>query len=159
MTMIGNKRDIDEVESVEIFSLQLSSYTDIIWELVASFSAPPDSYNFALTSKHFHVTNDVDDDGIISSGNEKLLATRMLRKSLLSSLGQVLKGCNSNIDLDAVLALGTKLDDNNNNEFPEKSVIIAGSTIVRPRPFLLCIEPLLDKNFYSLFDLLSRYVT
>jgi len=138
MTMIGKKRAIVEVEDVEVFSLQLSSYTDIIWEFVSSFIAPIDSYNLALTSKHFHVKKNDDDNDGSSSWNEKLLATRMLRKSLLSSLRQVLKEGNSNIDLDAVLALGTKIGDDNNKEFPEKSVVIAGSTIVRrSRTFLL----------------------
>ena len=51
-----------------------------------------------------------------------LLATRLLRESLLSSLGRVLEYSESGITLDSALALA---------DLPSASAIIAGSTIVQ----------------------------
>jgi hypothetical protein len=53
--------------------------------------------------------------------DERVLATRLLRSSLLSSLGRVLGNSRSGITLDAALKMG---------ELPEGSAVIAGSTIV-----------------------------
>ena len=56
-----------------------------------------------------------------SSNDKKVLATQLLRASLLSSLGRVLEQSGSGITLDAVLKM---------SELPEGSALIAGSTIV-----------------------------
>ena len=56
-----------------------------------------------------------------SSEDKKVLATQLLRSSLLSSLGRVLEKSNSGITLEAVLKMG---------DLPEGSALIAGSTIV-----------------------------
>ena len=58
-----------------------------------------------------------------SSSNEKknLIATNLLRTSLLSSLGRVLEQINCGITLEAVLKMGA---------LPEGSALIAGSSMV-----------------------------
>ena len=54
-------------------------------------------------------------------GSSSVLATRLLKQSLLSSLGRVLEQSKSGITLDSALALAN---------LPEGSALIAGSTIV-----------------------------
>lgn len=148
-----------------------ASVPEVNWHLIASFAAPPDVYNLALSSKHFfrdffpepsggagarkkrgversdlpprarevldriktrvardrtlkrlagHPSSDDEDE----DDEEALpvLATRLLRESLLSSLRRVLEHSESGITLESALALG---------DLPRGSVLIAGSTMVQ----------------------------
>ena len=114
------------------------------WELIASFATPPSIYNLALTSKHFFNPSTVDaapvkaaaskatrrstrvrdsaKSGDANSSSAPLLATHLLRCSLLSSLGRVLEHSESGITLETAMALG---------DLPEGSALIAGSTVVQ----------------------------
>jgi hypothetical protein len=103
-----------------------ASLSDENWKIISSFAAPPDIYNLSLSSVHFFreatVTNASEENNAASSPNEKkVLATQLLRASLLSSLGRVLQNSGSGITLDSVLKMG---------ELPEGSALIAGSSIV-----------------------------
>ena len=98
-----------------------ASLSDENWKMISSFASPPDVYNLCLSSIHFFrettspTTNSASDD-------KKVLATSLLRASLLSSLGRVLENSKSGITLDAALKMGKLL--------PEGSCCIAGSSIV-----------------------------
>ena len=114
------------------------------WELIASFATPPSVYNLALSSKHFFNTSTTVDaahdakpakatrrstrvrdkakSGDANLSSAPLLATHLLRCSLLSSLGRVLEHTESGITLESALALG---------DLPEGSALIAGSTIAQ----------------------------
>lgn len=102
------------------------SLSDENWKMISSYAAPPDVYNLSLSSVHFFreatVTASSDNNSASSAGDNKVvLATQLLRSSLLASLGRVLEKSSSGITLDAVLKMG---------ELPEGSALIAGSTIV-----------------------------
>ena len=123
---------------------------DRTWEAVSAFASPPDVYQLCFTSAHFHtdpatVASD-DDTNKKASGSSKIgssktkkghsggnkqsspattkskavLATRLLRASLLSSLDRVLKKSESGITLKSALEMA---------DLPEGSAIIAGSTM------------------------------
>jgi hypothetical protein len=114
----------------------VSSFPDSIWESIAWYSSPPDVYNLALTSKYFHYTNSSTNDQVVVVASDKsslsspllhlssppLLATRLLRKSLLSSFVRVLDNSGTGIDINAALQLSSEL--------PKVNVLIAGSAIV-----------------------------
>ncbi|KAL7541679.1 hypothetical protein ACHAXR_011125 [Thalassiosira sp. AJA248-18] len=116
----------DDDDKATPSSLVLASVPEVTWLLVASFAAPPDVYNLALSSKHFHTAS----SSVANGGSKRptrsaaakppppVLATRLLRQSLLSSLGRVLEHSKSGITLEAALAL------------PEGG-LIAGSTMVQ----------------------------
>ncbi len=108
------------------------------WHQIATYAIPPDVYNLCLSSVHFfHEISVSSADAekkcgvrrskrlaAASSSSDKkqnLLATNLLRTSLLSSLGRVLEESECGITLDAVLKIGA---------LPEGSALIAGSTIV-----------------------------
>lgn len=121
---------------------------DVSWEAVAAFAAPPDVYHLCLSSAHFHTDPAVAADAgkkmsgsadtkkksggksnkmkarvttaAASNNQPSLLATRLLRKSLLSSLGRVLDKSESGITLQSALEMSS---------LPERSAIIAGSTM------------------------------
>ncbi len=95
-----------------------SLLSDENWKTISAFAAPPDVYSLSLSSVHFfrEATGTA-----ASSEDKKVLATQLLRSSLLSSLGRVLEKSNSGITLEAVLKMG---------DLPEGSALIAGSTIV-----------------------------
>lgn len=121
---------------------------DVSWEAVAAFAAPPDVYHLCLSSAHFHTDPAVAADAgkkmsgsadtkkksggksnkmkarvttsTASNKQPSLLATRLLRKSLLSSLGRVLDNAESGITLQSALDMSS---------LPEQSAIIAGSTM------------------------------
>ena len=113
--------------------------SDENWNLISSFAAPPDVYNLALSSVHFfHEVSSCSADKPLSSNNtvrrsrrlapaeaknddKKVLATQLLRISLLSSLEKVLEKSKTRITLDALFKMG---------ELPENSALIAGSTMV-----------------------------
>ena len=93
-----------------------ASVPEVCWELVSSLAAPPDVYNLCLSSKHFHTRPDTDTSegspvnkrprrAAAAKAKAKMddttpvLATRLLRESLLSSLGRVLKYSESGITL------------------------------------------------------------
>lgn len=65
--------------------------------------------------------NDAASSSSSSDEKQNLLATKLLRTSLISSLGHVLEKSKSGITLDDVLKMG---------ELPEGSALIAGSTMV-----------------------------
>ena len=103
-----------------------ASLSDENWKIISSFAAPPDVYNLSLSSVHFfrEATASAaasEKNATSSPSDKKVLATQLLRSSLLSSLGRVLQNSGSGITLDAVLKMG---------ELPEGSALIAGSTIV-----------------------------
>jgi len=97
-----------------------SSLSDENWKMIAGYASPPEIYNLSLSSVHFfrEVTSD---DGMNNDNKKVVLATQLLRTSLLSSLGRVLEKSASGITMDAVLKMG---------ELPEGSALIAGSTMV-----------------------------
>jgi len=130
------------------------------WELIASFATPPSVYNLALSSKHFFNPMTVDaapatkpaaakatrrstrirgnaKSGDTASSTNPLLATHLLRCSLLSSLGRVLEHSESGVTLESAMALG---------DLPDGSALIAGSSIVQA-----CLG-VLWKNKYSPAD-------
>ena len=92
-----------------------ASVPEVCWELVSSLAAPPDVYNLCLSSKHFHTRTDTSESSSPVSKRPRraaaakakakidyttpVLATRLLRESLLSSLGRVLKYSESGITL------------------------------------------------------------
>ena len=120
-----------------------ASLHETAWHHIASYAAPPDVYNLCLSSVYFfhevEISSSAPDAGkkqcnarrskrnlaaaTSSSSNEKknLLATNLLRTSLLSSLGRVLEQINCGITLQAVLKMGA---------LPEGSALIAGSSMV-----------------------------
>eukprot|EP00984_Skeletonema_dohrnii_P006577 scaffold2353_cov93-Skeletonema_dohrnii-CCMP3373.AAC.8 len=103
-----------------------ASLSDENWKIISSFAAPHDIYNLSLSSMHFFreaaASAAASEKNAASSSNDKkVLATQLLRASLLSSLGRVLQNSGSGITLDAVLKMG---------DLPEGSALIAGSTIV-----------------------------
>jgi hypothetical protein len=97
-----------------------SSLSDENWKMIAGYASPPEIYNLSLSSVHFfrEVTSH---DGMNNDNKKVVLATQLLRMSLLSSLGRVLEKSASGITMDAVLKMG---------ELPEGSALIAGSTMV-----------------------------
>ncbi len=136
------------------------SIPDVNWQLVASFAAPPDVYNLSLSSKQFFRpttlpdTVDIMKNGTTDpkrkrnrrknnkGGSKKkkgtsstlpLLATRLLRESLLYSLARVLEHSKSGITLDSALALGDVSD-----------ALIAGSTMAQA-----CLGVLWDGSRYE----------
>lgn len=164
---MGNSSDAKDDGGQQI---SFALVPDVCWALVSSFAAPPDVYNLALSSKHFHRSNSAvtattvgskvmtcniksmpelngrsgtvmdaaAEKEQVSSGRipvlvagmrkpialkpscvtSPLLATTLLRQSLLSSLGRVLDQSKSGITLKSVLKL------------PE-GALIAGSTIAQ----------------------------
>ena len=103
-----------------------TTLSDENWKIISSFAAPPDVYSLSLSSVHFFreatvTTTSNKNDAPAVEDDRKVLATQLLRSSLLSSLGRVLEKSSSGITLDAVLKMG---------ELPEGSALIAGSTIV-----------------------------
>lgn len=124
--------DDDDAASASLFA----SLPETAWHQIATYAIPPDVYNLCLSSVHFfHEVSVSSADAAkkcsvrrskrlaaASSDDKKnLLATNLLRTSLLSSLGHVLEKTESGITLDAVLKMGA---------LPEGSALIAGSTIV-----------------------------
>ena len=137
-TPVGKKRKTKEdhtsssLKGLSTSSFIVSSFPDIIWESIASYSLPPDVYNLALTSNYFHYNtnsnaNDDDDDESSlsppSSPSSPLLATRLLRKSLLSSFARVLNNSGTGIDINAALQLSSVV--------PKGKCVIAGSAMVQ----------------------------
>lgn len=131
--------------------MHFSTVPEVCWQMISSFATPPDVYNLCLSSKHFFGTTiSVDDakpaakkkskSGKKSQKNSKkkknasvrassgdkspspFMATRLLRSSLLSSLGRVLENSKTGITLESALAL---------SDLPEGSALIAGSTMVQ----------------------------
>lgn len=100
-----------------------AALSDENWKMISSFAAPPDVYNLSLSSVHFfrEASSDNNSASSAKTSNKVVLATQLLRSSLLSSLGRVLEKSSSGITLDAVLKMG---------ELPDGSALIAGSTIV-----------------------------
>ena len=112
-----------------------ATLSDEIWNMISSFAAPPDVYSLALSSVHFfHEVSDVvvveeaasmeaagAERNALLSDDKKVLATQLLRTSLLSSLEKVLEKSETRITLDALFKMG---------ELPEGSALIAGSTMV-----------------------------
>ena len=102
------KSSDDDMPSSSLFAL----VPEVCWELVSSLAAPPDVYNLCLSSKHFHTRPDTSG---VSPANKRhrraaaakskvdnttpVLATRLLRSSLLSSLGRVLAHTESSITI------------------------------------------------------------
>eukprot|EP00985_Skeletonema_marinoi_P005743 scaffold2491_cov127-Skeletonema_marinoi.AAC.7 len=86
-----------------------ASLSDENWKIISSFAAPPDIYNLSLSSVHFFreatVTTASENSAASSSNDRKVLATQLLRSSLLSSLGRVLENSGSGITLDSVLKM------------------------------------------------------
>ena len=92
-----------------------ASVPEVCWELISSLAAPPDVYNLCLSSKHFHTRPDTSESSPVKKRPRRaaaakakakvdddttpVLATRLLRESLLSSLGRVLKYSESGITL------------------------------------------------------------
>lgn len=116
--------DFDAAAPKNLFA----SLSDQNWNIISSFAAPPDVYSLSLSSVHFFreatdtATPDSDNKNAASAAKDKkVLATQLLRSSLMSSLGRVLEKSSSGITFDAVLKMG---------ELPEGSALIAGSTIV-----------------------------
>jgi hypothetical protein len=85
--------------------------------------------------------------------SSSVLATRLLRSSLIVSLGRVLKHSKSGITLEAALSMG---------DLPDGYAVIAGSTIVQTCLGVLwegrysCIH--IHSNLAHLFDALYRIV-
>ena len=126
--------DDDDAASASLFA----SLPETAWHHIVTYAIPPDVYNLCLSSVHFfHEVSVSSADAAkkcsvrrikrlaaASSSSDKkqnLLATNLLRTSLLSSLGHVLEVSETGITLDAVLKMGA---------LPEGSALIAGSTIV-----------------------------
>ncbi len=97
-----------------------SSLSDENWKMIAGYASPPEIYNLSLSSVHFF-REVASHDGMNNDNKKVVLATQLLRMSLLSSLGRVLEKSASGITMDAVLKMG---------ELPEGSALIAGSTMV-----------------------------
>ena len=145
-----------------------ASVPEVCWELVSSLAAPPDVYNLCLSSKHFHTRPDTDTSegspvnkrprrAAAAKANAKMddttpvLATRLLRESLLSSLGRVLKYSESGITLGMFYTyyeqhvLASCINSYERSplisvpfvpsdaltKLPEGSALIAGSTMVQ----------------------------
>ena len=85
--------------------------------LIASFSAPPDVYNLDLTSKHFHHPD---------KETNHVLATRLLRASLLSNLSRVLDKTGNGITLEVMMKLAPI-----NPVGGPPHALIAGSSLVQ----------------------------
>ncbi len=100
-----------------------AALSDENWKMISSYAAPPDVYNLSLSSMHFFREASSDNNAASSSAEDSnlVLATQLLRSSLLASLGRVLEKSSSGITLDAVLKMG---------ELPDGSALIAGSTMV-----------------------------
>ena len=133
-TPVGKKRKTNEDDtasslskgvSTSSSSFIVSSFPDIIWESIASYSLPPDVYNLALTSNYFHynTNNNANEDDDESSSSSPLLATRLLRKSLLSSFARVLNNSGTGIDINAALQLSSVV--------PKGQCVFAGSAMVQ----------------------------
>ena len=153
----------DDMPSSSLFA----SVPEVCCELVSSLAAPPDVYNLCLSSKHFHTRPDTDTSesspvnkrprrAAAAKAKAKMdyttpvLATRLLRESLLSSLGRVLKCSESGITLgmfytyyeqhvlvDVTLYESSPLTSvpfvpsDALTKLPEGSALIAGSTMVQ----------------------------
>ena len=104
---------------------------DEVFDLIAQFSSPTDSYNLALTCKRFHQPTTIQSSSEFSQrgGNSvnAVLATRLLRTSLLTSLERILRqgklGLTSN-GFKTFLDLTRRLPRRN-------AVVISGSTMVQ----------------------------
>ena len=139
MSSAAGKRKTDD-ESDSVPPSLFATIPEVCWEAVSAFASPPDVYQLCLSSAHFH-TDPVRSNGKKNgnaSGNTKkksrsnnkpssanvksdaVLATRLLRSSLLSSLGRVLEKSESGITLKSALEMAN---------LPEGSAIIAGSTV------------------------------
>jgi hypothetical protein len=125
--LAGKKRKTNADALSKGSTFIVSSFPDIIWESIASYSSPPDVYNLALTSRYFHYTSDESSSSSSTTGpllpsSLPLLATRLLRKSLLSSFACVLDNAGTGIDINAALQL---------SELSKGSVLISGSAMVQ----------------------------
>ena len=100
----------------------LAKLSDENWKVISSYAAPPDVYNLSLSSVHFFRETSPNNSCASSSAEDSkvILATQLLRSSLLSSLDRVLEKSSSGITLSAVIQMG---------ELPEGSALIAGSSI------------------------------
>lgn len=135
----GNGEEDDVAATSQHLNL-FATLSDENWNLISSFAAPPDVYNLALSSVHFfHEVSSCSVNKPVSSSktvrrsrrlaeaaapaetkndDKKVLATQLLRTSLLSSLEKVLEKSDTRITLDAL------------SKIPEGSALIAGSTMV-----------------------------
>ena len=136
----GNGEEEDAAATSQHLNL-FATLSDENWNLISSFAAPPDVYNLALSSVHFfHEVSSCSVNKPVSSNktvrrsrrlaeaaaapaetkndDKKVLATQLLRTSLLSSLEKVLEKSDTRITLDAL------------SKIPEGSALIAGSTMV-----------------------------
>ena len=140
----GEEEDVVAAASQNNLNL-FATLSDENWNMISSFAAPPDVYNLALSSVHFFheaSCSDIKPSSLSSNktvrrrsrrlaaaaasveaknDDKKVLATQLLRTSLLSSLEQVLEKSETRITLDALFKMG---------ELPEGSALIAGSTMV-----------------------------
>src|SRR5210317_2660581 len=66
-----------------------SSLSDENWKMIAGYASPPEIYNLSLSSVHFF-REVASHDGMNNDNKKVVLATQLLRTSLLSSLGRVL---------------------------------------------------------------------
>ena len=116
----------------DVYNLSLSSihfFQEVSTDKPTSSSANSSSANAAAKStktgrRSKRLAAAASEKNAASSSNDdkKVLATSLLRASLLSSLGRVLENSKSGITLDAALKMGKLL--------PEGSCCIAGSSIV-----------------------------
>ena len=138
MSSAAGKRKTDD-ESDSVPPSLFATIPEVCWEAVSAFASPPDVYQLCLSSAHFH-TEPVRSNGNAGNANgntkkksrssnkpssanvksDAVLATRLLRSSLLSSLGRVLEKSESGITLKSALEMAN---------LPEGSAIIAGSTM------------------------------
>lgn len=115
----------------DVYNLSLSSihfFQEVSTDKPTSSSANSSSANAAAKStktgrrsKRLAAAASEKNTASSSNDDKKVLATSLLRASLLSSLGRVLENSKSGITLDAALKMG---------KFPEGSCCIAGSSIV-----------------------------
>lgn len=138
------KRTNDDADNAASAASLFATLPGTAWHHIVTYATPPDVYNLCLSSAHFFreevvpvVVSSAENAAVkcsvrrskrravasSSPSREKknLLATELLRMSLLSSLGRVLEKSESGITLDAALKMGV---------LPEGSAFIAGSTIV-----------------------------
>ena len=86
-----------------------------VGKYVAEYAAPPDVYSLCLTCTTWHTQQE---------GEKKLIATAMLRSSLLSSLSRVLKGHGLSPEVFSFVSMG----DGMSGRVP---VLLSGSTMVQ----------------------------
>lgn len=136
MTTINSDVKADPDASLNLFA----TIPDAAWEAVSAFASPPDVYQLCLSSAHFHTNPAASASGgdcekkadksksggsksttaTTTTNSKAVLATRLLRSSLLSSLGRVLEKSESGITLESALEMA---------DLPEGSALIAGSTM------------------------------